>query len=194
MRRGIPIVRHRSMKSSLSEESTGSCRTQFEKIIHTYGVDTCFNTGDQSITNMEESIEVVEAILKYKFKDKILLEEALTRSSFTDAPTYQCLCSRTRSLVFSSWRIPILTPVDSLISVPPMLTLKDLIGLWFATGFISSKYIRHNNAIVLNDKVLFLQLDMWLLIRTQTRVEWYQDLRIWIGHECRRLPSQSRRS
>ncbi|KAI3675766.1 hypothetical protein L1987_85359 [Smallanthus sonchifolius] len=44
-----------------------------------------------STMNMEESIEAVEAILKYKFKAKKLLEEALTHPSYTDAPSYQRL-------------------------------------------------------------------------------------------------------
>ncbi|XP_076933664.1 ribonuclease 3-like protein 2 [Bidens hawaiensis] len=40
---------------------------------------------------MEDSVKAVESILNYNFKDKKLLEEALTHPSYTDGPSYQRL-------------------------------------------------------------------------------------------------------
>lgn len=43
------------------------------------------------IRDMATSIRAVEEILSYKFKNRKLLEEALTHSSCTDSPSYQRL-------------------------------------------------------------------------------------------------------
>ncbi|XP_059662457.1 ribonuclease 3-like protein 2 [Cornus florida] len=43
------------------------------------------------ITDMSTSIRAVEDLLNYRFKNKKLLEEALTHSSYTDSPSYQRL-------------------------------------------------------------------------------------------------------
>ncbi|KAI3810214.1 hypothetical protein L1987_19825 [Smallanthus sonchifolius] len=122
-------------------------QTRSEKIVHTYGVDLCFQTckpADQSTINMECSVAAVESILMYTFNDKRLLEEALTHSSYTDArrtnawSSSATLFSNSRSPVFSSKRTPMLTPVNSLSSVPLILAPRNLLGLRFTTGFIST--------------------------------------------------------
>lgn len=46
---------------------------------------------DYIITDMAASIRAVEEILDYNFKNKKLLEQALTHSSCTDSPSYQRL-------------------------------------------------------------------------------------------------------
>ncbi|KAI3675773.1 hypothetical protein L1987_85366 [Smallanthus sonchifolius] len=73
-------------------ESTGSRHTPPEKIVYSYGVEMCLkstDSGDQSMMDMEYSVAAVESILMYTFKDKKLLEQALTHSSYTDGPSYQ---------------------------------------------------------------------------------------------------------
>ncbi|XP_043691484.1 ribonuclease 3-like protein 2 [Telopea speciosissima] len=41
--------------------------------------------------NMRAAVAAVEDILRYRFKDKTLLQDALTHSSYTDSPSYQRL-------------------------------------------------------------------------------------------------------
>ncbi|KAK9057188.1 hypothetical protein SSX86_024555 [Deinandra increscens subsp. villosa] len=73
-----------------------SSETRSEKIVGgTYGVEVCFKSGesgDQSMMDMEYSVAAVESILMYTFKDKRLLEQALTHHSYAaDGPSYQRL-------------------------------------------------------------------------------------------------------
>ncbi|KAI7724669.1 hypothetical protein M8C21_021480 [Ambrosia artemisiifolia] len=75
-------------------EPTNSLNTQSEQIINTYGVQMYTKPnepGDQSMMDMEYSVTAVENIIMYTFKNKKLLEQALTHPSFSDGPSYQRL-------------------------------------------------------------------------------------------------------
>ncbi|KAK1440206.1 hypothetical protein QVD17_06031 [Tagetes erecta] len=126
------------------------------KIIRTYDVDTCFE--DQSTIDMDHSIASVESILRYKFNNKKLLEEALTHSSYTDSPSYQRLeflgdsvLGHAISLFFfvtypdvDAGKLSELRSVN--VSTERLARVAVRLGLY--------KYIRHNKATVLSDKVL----------------------------------------
>ncbi|PSR95590.1 Ribonuclease 3-like protein [Actinidia chinensis var. chinensis] len=60
----------------------------YEIVTYPYAVN---GGDDDDITDMADSVTAVEKLLKYKFKDRRLLEEALTHSSYTDSPSYQRL-------------------------------------------------------------------------------------------------------
>ncbi|XP_057977504.1 ribonuclease 3-like protein 2 [Malania oleifera] len=47
--------------------------------------------GCPSCSDMDSAVAAVEALLRYKFKNRALLEEALTHPSYTDSPSYQRL-------------------------------------------------------------------------------------------------------
>ncbi|KAL6968928.1 Ribonuclease 3-like protein 2, partial [Sarracenia purpurea var. burkii] len=47
--------------------------------------------AEQIIMDMADSVRAVERILNYRFRNKRLLEEALTHSSYTESASYQRL-------------------------------------------------------------------------------------------------------
>ncbi|KAI3810205.1 hypothetical protein L1987_19815 [Smallanthus sonchifolius] len=110
-----------------------------------------------STMKMEESIEAVEAILKYKFKDKKLLEKALTHPSYTDAPSYQrleFLGDSALGLAISNFFFTTYPDIDdgqltllraANVSTEKLARVAIRLGLY--------NYIRHNNVTVLNDKI-----------------------------------------
>lgn len=65
----------------------------FAVMTYAYAVHTSPADEDltDSIADMAASVRAVEKILNYRFKNKKLLEEALTHSSYTDSASYQRL-------------------------------------------------------------------------------------------------------
>ncbi|GMP65278.1 hypothetical protein CsSME_00026143 [Camellia sinensis var. sinensis] len=61
----------------------------YEIVPYTYAVDG--GEEDEYIVDIADSVRAVERLLNYQFKDKKLLEEALTHSSYTDSASYQRL-------------------------------------------------------------------------------------------------------
>ncbi|XP_057473108.1 ribonuclease 3-like protein 2 isoform X1 [Actinidia eriantha] len=61
----------------------------YEIVTSAYAVDG--GGDDDDITDMADSVTAVEKLLKYNFKDRRLLEEALTHSSYTNSPSYHRL-------------------------------------------------------------------------------------------------------
>ncbi|CAL5405512.1 unnamed protein product [Camellia sinensis] len=73
------------MKSQRFKTNMGS----YEIVPYTYAVDG--GEEDEYIVDIADSVRAVERLLNYQFKDKKLLEEALTHSSYTDSASYQRL-------------------------------------------------------------------------------------------------------
>ena len=109
--------------------------------------------------SMEASVEAVERIIKYKFKNKKLLEEALTHSSYTDSVSYQRLefigdaalgCALS-NYVFLAY--PSLDPGQLSLIRAANISTEKLARV--AVRFGLYQYVRHN-ASALDDKVLNL--------------------------------------
>ncbi|KAF5781222.1 putative ribonuclease III [Helianthus annuus] len=131
-----------------------------EKIIHTYGTDLCLQPStqpvQQSIT-IEDSIAAVESILSYSFKNKRLLEEALTHSSCTDGLSYQrleFLGDAVIAQMISNYFFLKYPDVDA--GILSRLRAANVSNEKLARVAVNHglhKYVRHNKATVLNDKV-----------------------------------------
>ncbi|KAL8205719.1 hypothetical protein R6Q57_009270 [Mikania cordata] len=147
-------------RKSLSQVSANSRRKRQETIVHTYAGDMYLYSGeltDQSVVNMEESVAAVESILMYKFNDKRLLEEALTHSSYNGSPSYQrleFLGDSVLQLAISNFFFLTYDDVEagqlSLLRSANISTEK-LARVAVRHGLY--KYIRHNKAGVLSEKV-----------------------------------------
>ncbi|XP_076939292.1 ribonuclease 3-like protein 2 [Bidens hawaiensis] len=128
-----------------------------EKIVHTYGADLRLQPVDQPVTDMQESIAAVESILRYRFNNKRLLEEALTHSSCTDGLSYQRLeffGDAVLALAVSEFFFLLYPEVDA--GVLSRLRAANISNEKLARVAVHHglhKYIRHNKATVLNDKV-----------------------------------------
>ncbi|KAI3510214.1 hypothetical protein L1887_25745 [Cichorium endivia] len=136
-----------------------------KKIVHTYNINvspgdvvqgTIQSHGQQWMTNMEDSIASVEAILMYPFRDKKLLEEALTHSSYTESPPYQrlellgdaILGAAITDFVFSAY--PDVDPGQLSLLRAANISTEKLARVAVRNGLY--KYVRHRTT-VLNDKV-----------------------------------------
>lgn len=111
--------------------------------------------------SMEASVEAVEKIINYKFKNKKLLEEALTHSSYTDSASYQRLefigdaalgCALS-NYVFLAY--PSLDPGQLSLIRAANISTEKLARV--AVRFGLYHYVRHN-AAALDDKVLDLMI------------------------------------
>ncbi|KAJ0500885.1 putative ribonuclease III [Helianthus annuus] len=131
-----------------------------EKIIHTYGTDLCLQPSTQPIQQsitIEDSIAAVESILSYSFKNKRLLEEALTHSSCTDGLSYQrleFLGDAVIAQMISNYFFLKYPDVDA--GILSRLRAANVSNEKLARVAVNHglhKYVRHNKATVLNDKV-----------------------------------------
>ncbi|XP_076934209.1 ribonuclease 3-like protein 2 [Bidens hawaiensis] len=106
---------------------------------------------------MQESIAAVESILRYRFNNKRLLEEALTHSSCKDGLSYQrleFLGDSVLALAVSQFFFLSYPEVDA--GVLSRLRAANISNEKLARVAVHHglhKYIRHNKATVLNDKV-----------------------------------------
>lgn len=117
---------------------------------------------------MEDSVKAVESILNYKFKDKKLIEEALTHPSYTDGPSYQrleflgdsALGLAISAFFFSSYPDIGEGPLTDLrkanVSTERLARVAVRLGLY--------KYIRHNkvNSSTLGEKVLHTYISKFI--------------------------------
>lgn len=110
------------------------------------------------IMNMDASVRAVEELLKYRFKNVKLLEEALTHSSYTDSPSYQRLefiGDAALGLAVSNFVYLAYPDVD-----PGQLSLLRSANISteklarVAVRHKLHRYVRHN-AAALDDKVLY---------------------------------------
>ncbi|KAL7593457.1 hypothetical protein Lser_V15G35324 [Lactuca serriola] len=136
--------------------------TESEKIVYTYNIDDLVMEESQSsgqcMTNMEDSIAAVEAILKYKFNNKSLLEAALTHSSYSGShsQSYQrleLLGDSVLGLVIANvvyLAYPDLDPGQISNLRAANISNEKLARVAVCSGLY--KYVRHKN-ISLNDKV-----------------------------------------
>ncbi|MFS7985361.1 putative ribonuclease III [Helianthus anomalus] len=131
-----------------------------EKIIHTYGTDLCLQPSTQPIQQsitIEDSVAAVESILSYSFKNKRLLEEALTHSSCTDGLSYQrleFLGDAVIAQMISNYFFLKYPDVDA--GILSRLRAANVSNERLARVAVNHglhKYVRHNKATVLNDKV-----------------------------------------
>ncbi|KAJ6333238.1 hypothetical protein OIU77_009158 [Salix suchowensis] len=105
---------------------------------------------------MEASVFAVETILNYNFKNKRLLEEALTHSSYTDSASYQrleFLGDAALGLALSNYvylAYPKLDPGQLSLLRAANISTEKLARVAIKHGLY--RFVRHN-AIVLNDKV-----------------------------------------
>ncbi|KAM0063757.1 putative ribonuclease III [Helianthus debilis subsp. tardiflorus] len=145
---------HRSTKRKTQSQSNP------EKIVHAYGVDLCLQPSTQPIqqlTTIEDSVAAVESILSYSFKNKRLLEEALTHSSCTDGFSYQrleFLGDSVIALAISNFFFLKYPDVDA--GILSRLRAANVSNEKLARVAVNHglhKYVRHNKATVLNDKV-----------------------------------------
>ncbi|XP_034677916.1 ribonuclease 3-like protein 2 [Vitis riparia] len=106
--------------------------------------------------SMEASVEAVERIINYKFRNKKLLEEALTHSSYTDSASYQRLefigdaalgCALS-NYVFLAY--PSLDPGQLSLIRAANISTEKLARVAVRVGLY--QYVRHN-AAALDDKV-----------------------------------------
>lgn len=150
--------------------------TESEKIVYTYNIDDLVMEESQSsgqcMTNMEDSIATVEAILKYKFNNKSLLEAALTHSSYSGShsQSYQrlellgdsVLGLVTANVVYLAY--PDLDPGQISNLRAANISNEKLARVAVCSGLY--KYVRHKN-ISLNDKVLcniYIQYNLYLYL------------------------------
>ncbi|KAJ6770128.1 RIBONUCLEASE 3-LIKE PROTEIN 2-RELATED [Salix purpurea] len=105
---------------------------------------------------MEASVFAVETILNYNFKNKRLLEEALTHSSYTDSASYQrleFLGDAALGLALSNYvylAYPKLDPGQLSLLRAANISTEKLARVAIKHGLY--RFVRHN-AIVLDDKV-----------------------------------------
>ncbi|KAE8125504.1 hypothetical protein FH972_020304 [Carpinus fangiana] len=105
---------------------------------------------------MEESIRAVEKIVGYKFKEKTLLEEALTHPSYAESPSYQRLefvGDAALGLAFSNHvylAYPNLDPGQLSLLRAANISTEKLARVAVRQGLY--RHFRHN-AVVLRDKV-----------------------------------------
>lgn len=113
--------------------------------------------GDEEcIMDMETSVRAVEELLNYRFNNKRLLEEALTHSSYTDAPNYQrlefigdaALGLAVSNFVYLAY--PDLDPGQLSLLRSANISTEKLARV--AVRHKLYRYVRHN-AAALNDKV-----------------------------------------
>lgn len=133
-----------------------------EKIVYTYNIDmapqdTQSSGSSQFMRNMDDSISAVESILKYTFKNKKLLEEALTHSSYTESQSYQRLEILGDSVLgvlitkFVYLAYPELDPGQISLLRAANISTEKLARVAVRNGLY--KYVRHKTSS-LNDKVL----------------------------------------
>ncbi|KAK3199785.1 hypothetical protein Dsin_023200 [Dipteronia sinensis] len=107
-------------------------------------------------SDMEETVFYVENILNYSFKDKRLLEEALTHSSHTDSASYQRLefiGDAALGLALSNYvflAYPQLDPGQLSLLRAANISTEKLARVAVKHGFY--RFVRHN-AVPLDDKV-----------------------------------------
>ncbi|KAI9186292.1 hypothetical protein LWI28_015932 [Acer negundo] len=107
-------------------------------------------------SDMEETVFYVESILNYSFKDKRLLEEALTHSSHTDSASYQRLefiGDAALGLALSNYvflAYPQLDPGQLSLLRAANISTEKLARVAVKHGFY--RFVRHN-AVPLDDKV-----------------------------------------
>ncbi|KAL4554689.1 hypothetical protein LXL04_037291 [Taraxacum kok-saghyz] len=137
---------------------------QSQKIVHTYNIDIdsddvvsdASQTSGQCATNMADSITAVESILMYDFKNKSLLEAALTHSSYTESPSYQrheFVGDAVLGLAITDFfdlAYPDLDPGQLSLLRAANISTEKLARVAVRNGLY--KYVRHNTT-VLNDKV-----------------------------------------
>ncbi|KAL7607936.1 hypothetical protein Lser_V15G10116 [Lactuca serriola] len=132
-----------------------------EKIVYTYNIDmapqdTQSSGSSQFMRNMDDSISAVESILKYTFKNKKLLEEALTHSSYTESQSYQRLEILGDSVLgvlitkFVYLAYPELDPGQISLLRAANISTEKLARVAVRNGLY--KYVRHKTSS-LNDKV-----------------------------------------
>ncbi|XP_076914876.1 ribonuclease 3-like protein 3 [Bidens hawaiensis] len=152
--------KHSSDNISRISNKTKIVRKPIEKIVHMYGADLCLQPIEsvgQPVTDMQESIAAVESIMRYRFNNKRLLEEALTHSSCKDGLSYQRLeflgdavlalaVSKFFFLSYSEMDAGVLSRLRA-----ANISNEKLARVAVHHGF--HKYIHHNKATVLNDKV-----------------------------------------
>lgn len=111
-----------------------------------------------SVTDITAAVREVEQILNYRFKNKKLLEEALTHSSFTDSASYQrlefvgdaALGLAVTNYVFLAY--PELDPGHLSLIRAANVSTEKLARVAVRHGLY--KYVRHN-AAALHEKVSF---------------------------------------
>lgn len=130
--------------------------------MYTYNIDmapqdTQSSGSSQFMRNMDDSISAVESILKYTFKNKKLLEEALTHSSYTESQSYQRLEILGDSVLgvlitkFVYLAYPELDPGQISLLRAANISTEKLARVAVRNGLY--KYVRHKTSS-LNDKVL----------------------------------------
>lgn len=131
-----------------------------EKIVHTYNIDIApyeeSQSSSQCMRNMSDSIDSVEAILRYKFNNRSLLEAALTHSSYTESESYQRLELLGDAVVglvitiFFYLAYPDVDPAQISLLRSANISTEKLARVAVRNGLY--KYVRHKT-ILLNDKV-----------------------------------------
>ncbi|PWA55605.1 Double-stranded RNA-binding [Artemisia annua] len=126
------------------------------KIIYTYGADS-MTSSILCTMNIQDSVAAVESILGYTFKDKTLLEEALTHSSYTESQSYQrleflgdaALGNAISSFLYMAY--PDLDPGRLSLLRAANISTEKLARVAVQHGL--HKYVRNNAADMLSDKV-----------------------------------------
>lgn len=128
------------------------------KLPETVKLDDYLYTVDmeEAVTDMDSSVRAVEKLLIYRFKDKSLLEKALTHSSYTDSESYQrlefvgdaALGLAVTNFVFLTY--PELDPGELSLIRAANISTEKLARVAVRHGLY--KYVRHN-ATSLNEKV-----------------------------------------
>ncbi|CAI9295406.1 unnamed protein product [Lactuca saligna] len=135
-----------------------------EKIVHTYNIDIApydlvseeSQSSSQCMRNMADSIASVEAILRYKFNNRSLLEAALTHTSYTESESYQRLELLGDAVVglvitiFFYLAYPDVDPGQISLLRSANISTEKLARVAVRNGLY--KYVRHKT-ILLNDKV-----------------------------------------
>lgn len=124
----------------------------------TYTLETSSDDGEmmETVTDMAASVRAVENLLNYRFKNKMLLEEALTHSSYTDSASYQrlefvgdaALGLAVSNYVFLAY--PDLDPGQLSLLRAANISTEKLARVAVRHGL--HRYVRHN-ATALHDKV-----------------------------------------
>ncbi|KAJ0101165.1 hypothetical protein Patl1_04135 [Pistacia atlantica] len=113
--------------------------------------------GSPPSSDMEGSVYCVEKILNYNFRNKRLLEEALTHSSFPDAASYQRLefiGDAALGLALSNYvflAYPTLDPGQLSLIRAANISTEKLARVAVRHGLY--QFVRHNAAAALDDKV-----------------------------------------
>ncbi|XAR67437.1 Ribonuclease III [Bertholletia excelsa] len=128
----------------------------YELVRSTMAFDGGDDDGEESITDIDDSVRAVERLLQYRFKNKKLLEEALTHPSYSDSASYQRLefiGDSAMGLMISNFAFlayPDLDPGQLSLIRAANVSTEKLARVAVRHGLY--RYVRHN-AVGLHEKV-----------------------------------------